>query len=138
MKSLIAGLSGLIFGWGLLLSGMTNPAKVQNFLDLFGTWDASLAFVMGGAVLVMFLFVRLTYRKIQHDPSFECSLPSNTHITRPLILGSALFGIGWGLTGVCPGPALIALSLDYWPAWCIVPAMLIGFWLGNLWQSKQS
>jgi uncharacterized membrane protein YedE/YeeE len=136
MKSIIAGISGLVFGWGLLLSGMSNPSKVQNFLDLFGTWDPSLALVMGGAVCVMLIAVRLTYKKIEKNPHFECALPSNTKITKPLVIGSALFGIGWGLTGVCPGPALITISLDYWPSLLIVPTMILGFFAGNLWHAK--
>ena len=103
--------SGLIFGLGLSLSGMLNPARVQAFLDVFGNWDPSLAFVLGGAVLVAFIGVRAAQR-IGHpvlDDTFH--LPTNQTSDAPLIIGSALFGLGWGLGGFCPGPAIASLAV---------------------------
>jgi uncharacterized protein len=125
--SIIINLSaGLIFGFGLIVSGMANPAKVLNFLDLAGAWDPSLAFVMGGAVLVTFVGYRLTF--LRASPLFDTQfhLPSARVIDRPLVIGSTLFGIGWGLGGLCPGPALSALPLMTPGALAFVPAMIVG------------
>ena len=103
MASAIASLlAGLIFGLGLILSGMGNPAKVQNFLDFFGAWDPSLAFVMGGAILVglvAFTWARKRKTSLLGDPM---QLPSSTAVDKRLLTGAALFGIGWGLAGFCP------------------------------------
>ena len=135
MRLISALLAGLLFGLGLGVSGMTNPAKVQNFLDLFGTWDPSLAFVMGGAIMVtapgFFLL-----RKMRGQPLFaeKFQFPSRTDIDAPLLGGSATFGIGWGLGGLCPGPALTALPLSLSSTGSIavfVVTMLIGIWLAN-------
>src|SRR5690606_286226 len=97
---------GLLFGLGLVVSGMANPAKVLNFLDLFGTWDPSLAFVMGGAVFVAFFGYRLALRRGSPVVGETFHLPNRSDIDRRLIVGPALFGFGWGLGGFCPGPAL--------------------------------
>ena len=102
---------GLLFGFGLLVSGMANPAKVQNFLDLFGTWDASLAFVMGGAVCVTLAAFALSRRRSKPICAEQWFTPEKTAVDGRLLLGSALFGIGWGLVGICPGPALVLLGL---------------------------
>lgn len=108
MKNLIGLLSGIVFGVGLVISGMTNPIKVVGFLDIFGEWDYSLAFVMGGAVVInLILFTLILKRKplLEEDHS----LPSIFKVDKKLISGSALFGIGWGLVGICPGPGIVNL-----------------------------
>ncbi|RTL95212.1 YeeE/YedE family protein [Ancylobacter aquaticus] len=119
---------GLLFGFGLIVSGMSNPAKVLNFLDLFGTFDPSLAFVMGGAVVVAFIGFRLvlTREKPLMAPRFQ--LPTRSDIDARLIVGPALFGIGWGLGGFCPGPAFTALGLAAPGTLAFIPAMLAGMW----------
>ncbi len=123
-------LSGLVFGLGLVISGMSNPAKVLNFLDLAGTWDPSLAFVMGGATVTAFIGYRLVRRRTA--PAFESTFDvlASTRIDRPLIFGAALFGTGWGIGGFCPGPAWTALPLLAPGTLIFVPAMLAGLWLG--------
>ena len=125
MRSLIsAGVSGLLFGLGLAVSGMVNPAKVLNFLDLAGQWDPSLAFVMGGALVTTFFGYRLVLKR--DHPVFESSfqLPTRTDLDARLIGGAALFGIGWGLAGVCPGPVLVAAALGIAPILIVLAAML--------------
>ncbi|MDW5317475.1 YeeE/YedE family protein [Rhizobium sp. PL01] len=121
--------SGTVFGFGLALSGMLNPARVQGFLDIFGVWDPSLAFVLGGAVLVASVGVRIMYRMKRPvlDDSFH--IPSSSKIDTPLIMGSALFGIGWGLGGFCPGPAIASLSVGLSESFVFVIAMLAGMTL---------
>lgn len=124
--------SGTVFGAGLALGGMTNPARVRGFLDLFGDWDPTLAFVMGGAVVVM-AAVWLVQRRMAaplFDTSF--SLPDRTDITAPLVLGSALFGIGWGVAGLCPGPGVAALAIEPPSAAIFVIAMVAGMGLMRL------
>lgn len=123
---------GLIFGIGLVISGMANPAKVQNFLDLAGTWDPSLAFVMGGAVVVTFLGYRIAFRRGAPLLSDHFHLPTKSVIDARLLIGAALFGVGWGLGGYCPGPALTALSLLAKGTLVFVPAMLAGLLLARL------
>jgi uncharacterized membrane protein YedE/YeeE len=121
-------LSGLVFGLGLVISGMSNPAKIQNFLDIAGTWDPSLAFVMGGAVFVTSIGYRLILK--QPAPKFAAAfaVPTRRDIDTPLIAGAALFGLGWGLGGFCPGPAWTALPLGDSGTLAFVPAMLAGMW----------
>jgi uncharacterized membrane protein YedE/YeeE len=123
-------LSGLVFGIGLVVSGMSDPAKVLNFLDLAGTWDPSLAFVMLGATVTTFIGYRLVWRQQAPVLGSGFDLPSNTQIDRPLLIGAALFGTGWGIGGFCPGPALTALSLLDPGTLVFLPAMLAGLWLG--------
>ena len=122
-------LSGLLFGLGLSLSGMINPAKVLNFLNVTGDWDPSLAFVMGGALLVSVpghFLIHRTPRPLLQDahPSF-----SGTKVTGNLVVGSLLFGLGWGLAGICPGPALASLVLGQTQSLVFVGAMLVGMLL---------
>lgn len=131
MRILWGFLSGLVFGLGLVISGMANPAKVLNFLDLAGSWDPSLAFVMGGATVSAFLGYRLVWRRRAPVLEARFDLPTNTRIDRPLILGAALFGIGWGIGGFCPGPAWTALPLMAPGTLVFLPAMLAGLWLGT-------
>lgn len=109
MQLVIALVSGLIFGLGLILSGMTNPAKVLGFLDLAGRWDPSLAFVMGGALLVGSFAFPFALKRPTAFLGDAFRVPKATHIDRRLVLGGLTFGVGWGLAGYCPGPALASL-----------------------------
>jgi|ERR1051326_4044438 uncharacterized membrane protein YedE/YeeE len=127
MKRTLAGLlAGLVFGLGLVISHMIDPAKVLGFLDLAGRWDPSLALVMVGAIPV----AAIGYRAMrgQAAPLLDTRFfaPTRTRIDRPLVIGAALFGIGWGLVGFCPGPALASLVLGRWQSWVFVAAMLVG------------
>jgi uncharacterized protein len=117
---------GLLFGLGLIISGMVNPAKVLNFLDIAGTWDPSLAFVMGGAVIVTFIGYKLVFKLKQ--PIFDSvfHLPTASHIDNRLVAGAAIFGIGWGLAGFCPGPAFTALGTGQSGTVIVVIAMIVG------------
>lgn len=126
MKSLSALIAGLVFGIGLIVSGMSNPAKVVGFLDLAGNWDPSLAFVMGGAIavgLVTFRFAKTRTLSLLGEPM---ALPTNTTIDKRLVLGSLIFGIGWGIAGFCPGPSLVAFGMGYSEAVVFVVSMIIG------------
>ncbi len=141
IKMALAGfISGLIFAAGLVLGGMTNPKKVQAFLDVggiaSGRWDASLAFVMGGAVLVSYFAFRIaTGRKVPwFAPKFE--LPARRDIDAPLVIGAVLFGAGWGLAGYCPGPALASALTGGKDVLIFIAAMLIGITLAKLWQRR--
>jgi uncharacterized protein len=127
----INALAGLIFGFGLLISGMANPAKVQNFLDLAGAFDPSLIFVMLGAVIVTFLGYRLTFQRSRPVLAERFSLPTLKDVNTRVLLGPALFGIGWGLSGFCPGPAITSLTLLAKGTLFFVPAMLIGIGLAR-------
>jgi len=126
MKNLVTLLSGLMFGFGLLLSGMANPAKVQNFLDLFGTWDPSLAFVMGGAIAVTMPGFWLVTRRSKPFFNDVFHPPTRTDFDARLITGAAIFGVGWGLGGFCPGPAMTALPLAAEGTLIFVATMLTG------------
>lgn len=132
MSLLVNLAAGLIFGLGLVISGMANPAKVLNFLDVAGHWDPSLAFVMLGAIAVTatgYRFV-LWRPKPLLDDTFH--LPGRNTIDRPLVIGSAIFGLGWGLFGFCPGPAITSLGLAATGTLVFVPAMLIGIAVAGL------
>lgn len=131
-------LTGLIFGFGLLLSGMANPVKVLAFLDLAGDWDPSLALVMGGAVivgLVAFTLARGRTRSLLGEPM---RMPEKRELDRPLILGSLGFGVGWGLAGFCPGPAVVAAGTFTPKALVFVAAMLAGMGLYELLQARKA
>ena len=117
---------GLLFGLGLLLSGMTDPGKVQGFLDLFGVWDPSLAFVMGGAIAVGLLAFGWARRRERSLWDMPMQLPHTHALDAPLIVGSLLFGVGWGLAGFCPGPAWVSLGAGFDKAVVFVVAMLAG------------
>ena len=119
-------LIGLVFGFGLILSGMTDPGKVIGFLDLFGTWDPSLAFVMGGAILVGVFAFRYATQRTQSFLGGAMRLPTSRDIDARLVGGSLLFGAGWGLAGFCPGPALVSLGAGQDKAVVFVLAMLAG------------
>ena len=132
MRNLVTVFTGLIFGIGLIMSGMTNPAKVQNFLDLFGTWDPSLALVMGGAILITMPGFWLVQKR--QTPFFEDSflIPQKTNLDFYLLTGSAIFGIGWGLGGFCPGPVIVSISNGSTGTILFVITMLIGMVLAKL------
>jgi len=117
-------LAGLVFGIGLIVSGMTDPAKVLGFLDLAGAWDPSLAFVMAGAILVGVLAFYVAGRRARTFLGGELKLPTARQIDRRLVLGSLTFGVGWGLAGFCPGPALVAFGGGIDQAAVFVAAML--------------
>ena len=126
MRILSTLIAGLIFGTGLILSGMANPVKVQNFLDFFGSWDPSLALVMGGAILVTMPGFWLVQKR--KTPFFNnvFHLPTKTDFDFRLLAGATIFGVGWGLGGFCPGPAVTSLPLAAKGTLVFVPAMLIG------------
>jgi uncharacterized membrane protein YedE/YeeE len=126
MQRIVALFAGLLFGAGLALSGMVNPMKVVNFLDLFGTWDPTLIFVMGAGLAVTFVGYRLVLGRQKPLYAEGFSLPAITGIDARLIGGSVLFGAGWGLTGFCPGPAIASLVFGFWPSVLFVAAMAIG------------
>jgi uncharacterized protein len=127
---------GLVFGIGLLISGMTEPSKVLGFLDLFGAWDATLAFVMAGAVAVASAGFALARNKSAPLLASSFAWPSRRDIDPPLIIGSAVFGIGWGLSGICPGPALVNLAGLSAPIIVFVAAMVVGMISYELWQRR--
>lgn len=118
--------AGLLFGLGLIVSQMVNPAKVLGFLDIFGAWDPSLALVMGGAVAVSALGYVVARRRGVPVLAPRLEIPTRRDLDPRLIGGAALFGIGWGLVGLCPGPALIGLTFGPWPVFVFVAAMIVG------------
>ena len=126
MLTFTALLSGLVFGLGLIVSGMANPHKVLGFLDLAGRWDPSLAFVMAGAIAVGFLAFVVANKRTVSFMGSAMRLPAARHIDRRLVVGSMLFGIGWGSAGFCPGPGLVALGMGEAKALVFVAAMLVG------------
>jgi uncharacterized membrane protein YedE/YeeE len=126
LQFVAAGLSGSVFGVGLAVAQMTDPRKVLGFLDVTGAWDASLLFVLGGAVVLSALAFHFVLRRPAPLWDMRFHLPAVSAIDRPLLLGSALFGIGWGLAGYCPGPAIASLGFGNAEALWLVPAMLAG------------
>ena len=126
MTRIFEFLAGLLFGLGLILAGMTDPGKVQGFLDLAGLWDPSLMFVMGGAILVGIGAFALARRRTTAFLGGAMHLPARKDIDRRLVIGSLVFGAGWGLAGFCPGPALVALGAGHWQALVFTLAMLAG------------
>ena len=132
MKNLTALISGLVFGLGIAISGMANPAKVLNFFDVAGTWDPSLIFVMGGALVTAMIGYRIVFgaqSKPLFEPSF--SLPQNRTVDRNLVGGSALFGIGWGIAGFCPGGAIPALGFGGIETALFVTSLIGGMLIGR-------
>lgn len=120
---------GLLFGLGLILSGMTDPSKVIGFLDIFGLWDPSLALVMGGAIAVGFFAFALAKKRTVNFLGGALHLPKSSQIDKPLVIGAVLFGAGWGLAGFCPGPALVSLASGQIKAAAFVVFMLAGMQL---------
>lgn len=138
LKNIIGLLAGLLFGFGLLISGMTDPVKVQGFLDVFGAWDISLALVMGGGLAVAIVGVQLAKRQQTSWIGTSIDMPSKTVITKPLIIGAMLFGIGWGLVGICPGPGIVLLGTGQWQAYVFIPAMILGMLIYQWLEPKLS
>jgi uncharacterized membrane protein YedE/YeeE len=138
MRILMALFSGLVFGIGLIVAGMTNPAKVLDFLDLAGRWDPSLALVMAGAILVALPAFRVAARRRQSLLGEPMHLPSATRIDRRLVLGSLAFGAGWGLAGFCPGPALASLATGAVQPLIFCAAMLAGMGIFELIERRSS
>lgn len=136
MLALTSLLAGLVFGLGLIISGMANPAKVLGFLDLFGRWDPSLALVMAGAIAVGSAAFFLAGQRAESLLGAPMKLPTARDIDRRLVIGSLLFGMGWGVAGFCPGPALVALGMGEIKAVVFVGAMLAGMALFELLQAQ--
>lgn len=129
MNIAIALFCGLLFGVGLIASGMTDPSKVQGFLDVSGRWDPSLAFVMGGAISLGTLGYLIARRRERGWTGEPMDIPQDRVIDTRLVVGGLLFGVGWGVSGFCPGPAITALGAGFLPAAWFVGAMLLGMWV---------
>jgi uncharacterized membrane protein YedE/YeeE len=127
----------VLFGIGLLVSGMSDPAKVLNFLDVLGNWDPSLAFVMGGAVAVTLVGYPLLGRRSRPQFAVSFQMPGRTEVDSSLLGGAALFGLGWGIGGFCPGPAWTSLSGLAPGALVFFVSMLAGMWLATAWRKRQ-
>lgn len=138
MRLIFVFLAGALFSAGLVVSEMINPAKVTGFLDLFGSWDPSLAFVMAGAVAVNMIGHRIVTRRSQPIFANGFSLPTRKDIDGELILGASLFGVGWGLVGLCPGPAIAALGVAPMSAGIFVCAMIVGMLIGKFLKQRTS
>lgn len=137
MMTFTSLLAGLVFGLGLIVSDMANPAKVLGFLDLGGSWDPSLAFVMGGAVAVAAVAFTFARGRKQSLLGADMKLSTSRVIDRRLVLGSILFGVGWGIAGFCPGPALVALGMGEVKAMVFVIAMLAGMGVFELFEQRR-
>ena len=138
MKNFAVGIAGILFGFGLTLSGMLNPSKVQSFLNIFGIWDPSLAFVMVGGIIVALIGYNLVFKMEKPIFSEEFDVPTLKRIDLKLIGGSALFGVGWGIGGLCPGPSIAILSTNFYPAIIFTVSMCVGLYLGRWLESKIS
>jgi uncharacterized membrane protein YedE/YeeE len=144
MRSAASLAVGILFGLGLVISGMANPQRVIGFLDITGEWDPSLLFVMAGALAVSFVGYRLVLARSRPLLEESFHLPVKVEIDRALIIGSALFGVGWGLAGFCPGPGVTALAFGDIQPWIFVAAMLAGMAVKSLvdsrwsWRAKQT
>lgn len=138
MNFLIALISGLIFGFGLIVSGMTDPAKVLGFLDLAGAWDPSLALVMGGAIAVGLVAFTVARKRSSSLLGRPMQLPTARHIDKRLIGGSLTFGIGWGLAGICPGPALVLVGEGVSQGVIFMLALLAGMSLFEFFERRQA
>lgn len=137
MHILTALFSGLLFGLGLIVAGMANPAKVLGFLDLAGAWDPSLALVMAGAIAVGMVAFFMAYRRTLSFLGGNMQLPKSGTVDRRLVMGSLLFGAGWGIAGFCPGPALVALGLGETKALVFVAAMLTGMLIFEILENNR-
>ena len=136
MRNLSAFLAGGVFGAGLCISGMANPAKVLNFLDLAGSWDPTLLVVMGAALAATFVGHRLAARRTRPVLASVFSGPSAKTVDAKLVMGAVIFGIGWGISGICPGPAVASLVTGSWNPVIFLVAMGLGMWLvRHVWPS---
>ena len=135
-RNLAALAAGLLFGLGLAISQMLNPAKVIGFLDITGNWDPSLIFVMVGAIAVAFIFFRIILKTPAPKFDRQFQIPTAASIDKNLILGAGLFGIGWGLVGLCPGPAISSLAYGRVESVIFLVAMFAGFYIERLWRAK--
>lgn len=135
MRILAAYIVGLLFGLGIAISGMINPAKVINFFDIAGTWDPSLIFVMGGALVTTFIGYRLVFGRARPLIGESFAVPASHQIDTRLIGGSALFGIGWGIAGFCPGGALPALGTGRWEVFAFTAALIAGILIARRTQN---
>lgn len=131
MQKLGILISGLLFGAGVTISGMVNPMKVLNFLDLTGAFDATLIFVMGGGLIVTLIGYQLIFRRSKPFFADMFHLPETTLIDTKLVVGAVLFGLGWGLAGFCPGPVIASLVFGYWQSFVFVGAMIVGTLIAN-------
>ncbi len=131
MKPLAGYITGLLFGVGLVLGGMTDPARILGFLDIAGHWDPTLAFVMFGAVTVTWLGYRWLFRSAKPWLAASFHLPATSVIDRRLVIGALLFGVGWGLAGYCPGPALVSIWNGAAGLYLLLAGMIFGWWLAR-------
>ncbi|MCE8041439.1 YeeE/YedE family protein [Halomonas daqingensis] len=131
MKTFMGYIAGLLFGLGLALAGMTDPARVLGFLDIFGAWDPTLMFVLGGAVVTTFIGYRLVFQRERPMLGETFQLPTRRDLDARLIGGAALFGIGWGLSGYCPGPAIASIAGLTAPLFAMLVAMVAGWFLAR-------
>ncbi|MCK9744265.1 DUF6691 family protein [Pseudomonas syringae] len=138
MLKVTAFFAGLIFGFGLLLAGMANPAKVLAFLDVSGTWDPSLALVMAGAISVAVVPLNWARRSRQSLLGASMQLPVKTQLDARLIVGSLVFGIGWGIAGICPGPAVATLLTGHWKILIFLLALLAGMYLFSALEKRRT
>ncbi len=136
MRLIVSYFTGLVFGAGIALSGMANPAKVLNFFDIAGSWDPSLIFVMGGALVTTFIGYRLVFGRSEPVLADAFQVPVNRTIDARLLGGSAVFGIGWGIAGFCPGGALPALGTGRWEVFAFTAAVIAGIFLAKFLQSQ--
>ena len=137
MPTFLALLAGGVFGIGLIVSGMADPAKVLGFLDLAGNWDPSLAFVMAGAILVGVVAFTFARKRTVSLLGVQMRMPTATQVDRRLVVGGLLFGTGWGIAGFCPGPALVALGMGEHKALVFVAAMLVGMGVFELLERRK-
>lgn len=139
MKYSFASLfAGLVFGMGLIVSGMANPEKVLGFLDIAGLWDPSLAFVMGGAIIVGLVSLAVARKRTLSFLGFNMKLPTNNRIEKRMVIGSMMFGIGWGIAGFCPGPGLVALGAGEIKGAVFVASMVAGMVLFELFERSRA
>lgn len=137
MNIFFSWLAGLIFGIGLMISGMTNPAKVLGFLDITGVWDPSLVFVMVGGIVIASIGFLVAKKRTQSFLGLQMRVPTGKKIDSPLILGGAIFGLGWGIAGICPGPALVLVGGGVFKGVIFVVAMLLGMAIFEVWNRRK-
>ena len=139
LKLVSAFLIGSLFGLGIIIGGMGNPAKIMNFFDVAGSFDPSLIFVMGGALVTTFIGYRVVFA-LRKRPFIGSAfqLPKKADIDAPLVIGAILFGIGWGITGFCPGGSIPAITLGEPSVWIFIGAMIAGITLARVWQRRSA